>query len=77
VARTALPLLVYFGLTRAASFALGWCLRLGDAGTTAVEVTTASNNFELTIAVFGVTSGETLAGVIGPLIGLPVLVGLV
>ncbi len=81
VARIALPLLVYFGLMWAASFALGLRLRLSYEKNTSVAFTAASNNFELAIAVaigvFGVTSGEALAGVVGPLIEVPVLVGLV
>lgn len=81
VARIALPLLVYFALMWAVSFALGLRLRLSYARNTTVAFTAASNNFELAIAVsigvFGVTSGEALAGVVGPLIEVPVLVGLV
>jgi ACR3 family arsenite transporter len=81
VIRISLPLLVYFLLMWAASFALGLRLRLSYEKNTAMSFTAASNNFELAIAVaigvFGVTSGEALAGVVGPLIEVPVLVGLV
>ena len=81
VARIALPLLVYFGLMWFAGLLLGKGLGLGYARSTALAFTAAGNNFELAIAVaigtFGATSGQALAGVVGPLIEVPVLVGLV
>ncbi len=81
VARIALPLLAYFGLMWGVSFALGLRLGFTYERNTTVAFTAAGNNFELAIAVaigvFGVTSGEALAGVVGPLIEVPVLVALV
>ena len=81
VARIALPLLAYFALMWFTGLALGKTLGLGYARSTTLAFTAAGNNFELAIAVaigtFGATSGQALAGVVGPLIEVPVLVGLV
>jgi ACR3 family arsenite transporter len=81
VARIALPLFAFFAIMWFGAFLLARRMGFSYQRTTTIAFTAASNNFELAIAVaigvFGVTSGEALAGVVGPLIEVPVLVGLV
>ncbi len=81
VLRIAAPLLVYFTIMWFGTFAIGLRLRLPYERNASVAFTAAGNNFELAIAVaigvFGVSSGQALAGVVGPLIEVPALVGLV
>jgi ACR3 family arsenite transporter len=81
VLRVALPLLLYFVLMWSAAFYLGTRSGLDYERTSALAFTAAGNNFELAIAVcisvWGISSRQALAGVIGPLIEVPVLVSLV
>ncbi len=81
VVRIAVPLLAYFAIMWTSGYLVGAALKLGYPRTTTLAFTSAGNNFELAIAVaittFGATSGQALAGVVGPLIEVPVLVGLV
>jgi ACR3 family arsenite transporter len=81
VIKVAIPLLLYFVLMWSIAFAVGKQSGLDYGRTSALAFTAAGNNFELAIAVcisiWGVTSQQALAGVIGPLIEVPVLVSLV
>ncbi len=81
IIRVSLPLILYFGMVFLITFKISAIQQLGYAKSVALSVTATGNNFELAIAVaigvFGISSGEAFAGVIGPLVEVPALLVIV